>query len=177
MILYVILIIKGLRSIRTGASTLHNFETVSGLRFAMFASNDVKHVVRPSSSEHRSGIEVTNIHEALQHIYSNLWVDLVVGSPLYRPGQIISPEEIEEMEKSRHNTMSSLGSSDEDTLENYNGVEDDIGDGNNNAENNIELSNTVMNNTAHGKFDIRWTNFETKLDEYLMSLNLIGKGK
>jgi len=77
---------KGLHSIRTGASTLHNYETLSGLRFALFTSNDVRsdrlnHTSSSSSSKKNQG---ASVREALQHIYSDLWVDCVIRSPLYR---------------------------------------------------------------------------------------------
>lgn len=85
---------KGLHSIRTGASTLHNYETLSGLRFALYTSNDTytdKKSVSSSSSSSSSSKKNTggtSVREALQFIYSELWVDCVIRSPLYRVGGI-----------------------------------------------------------------------------------------
>lgn len=71
----------GLHSIRTGASTLHNYETLSGLRFALFTSNDISANAKPNKN-------TPSVREALQHIYSELWVECVIRSPLYRVGSI-----------------------------------------------------------------------------------------
>lgn len=60
----------GLHSVHTGAGTLHNFETQSGLRFALFTSN-------VSSQQN------TSIRAALKHIYTDLWIEFVIRSPLY----------------------------------------------------------------------------------------------
>lgn len=105
-----------LHAIRTGASTLHNFETLSGLRFAMFTCNDCD--LKKKSNE-------TSVRKALQYIYSDLWVECVVRSPLYRPGSFITFGE----------------------MENGSGA-----------------------SVTPGKFDIRSTHFEKKLDEYLASM-------
>jgi len=72
----------------------------------------------------RAGVENarTSFQAALKHIYSEIWVECVVRSPLYQPGDICVNEG--EMEK---------------------------GD-----------------NT--GRFDIRSTNFEPKLDAFLQSM-------
>lgn len=79
----------GLHSIRTGASTLHNYETLSGLRFAMYTTNDVGDA---SSSSRRSSAAAADgnvsVRNALQHIYTELWVESVIKSPLYRPGEM-----------------------------------------------------------------------------------------
>ena len=71
--LWLIFVLSGLHSIRTGAGTLHNFETTSGLRFALYTSNsgDIHYQTNAS------------IRAALKHIYTNLWVDCVIRSPLY----------------------------------------------------------------------------------------------
>jgi len=61
----------GLHSVRTGAGTLHNFETISGIRFALYTSN--------TSDQSQAAIR-----SALKHIYTNIWVDCVVRSPLYK---------------------------------------------------------------------------------------------
>eukprot|EP00545_Synedropsis_sp_CCMP1620_P012728 CAMPEP_0119009340 /NCGR_PEP_ID=MMETSP1176-20130426/4298_1 /TAXON_ID=265551 /ORGANISM="Synedropsis recta cf, Strain CCMP1620" /LENGTH=156 /DNA_ID=CAMNT_0006961837 /DNA_START=72 /DNA_END=542 /DNA_ORIENTATION=- len=60
----------GLHSVRTGAGTLHNYETTSGLRFALYTTNI-------STSQN------TSIRGALKHVYTDLWVECVIRSPLY----------------------------------------------------------------------------------------------
>ena len=84
------IILVGLHSIRTGASTLHNYETLSGLRFAMYTSNDVGGADASSSSRRSSAAAESNVsvRNALQHIYTELWVESVIKSPLYRPGEM-----------------------------------------------------------------------------------------
>ena len=104
-----------LHSVKTGASTIHNYETLSGLRFAMFTNNDAQ--VALSSK----GVASPSIRDALRHIYTEIWVETVVRSPLYRPGKMVSADE---------------GGSD----------------------------------ITMGKFDIRSTNFEKKLDVFLQSM-------
>ena len=92
-----------LYSIQTGASTVHNYETISGLRFALYTSNDVPHLNSNKSSnmsgssnhgsKHGSsstGSDGVAIRDALRYIYTELWMESVVRSPLYRPGKILS---------------------------------------------------------------------------------------
>ena len=81
---------SGLHSIQTGASTLHNYETLSGLRFAMYTTNDVGGADASSSSRRSSAAAESNVsvRDALQHIYTELWVESVIKSPLYRPGEM-----------------------------------------------------------------------------------------
>ena len=62
-----------LQSVQTGASTIHNYETNSGMRVAVYMT---------SSS---SPAEGASIRAALEHSYTELWVQCVVRSPLYRP--------------------------------------------------------------------------------------------
>mmetsp|Transcript_1323 Transcript_1323/g.1842 ORF Transcript_1323/g.1842 Transcript_1323/m.1842 type:complete len:158 (-) Transcript_1323:1205-1678(-) len=62
----------GLHSVRTGASTLHMYETANGLRFVLYTDNGSK------------GQDGPSIRSALRHIYTEIWVDSVVRSPLYR---------------------------------------------------------------------------------------------
>mmetsp|Transcript_6793 Transcript_6793/g.9888 ORF Transcript_6793/g.9888 Transcript_6793/m.9888 type:complete len:177 (-) Transcript_6793:122-652(-) len=100
-------------SVRTGAATLHNYETRSGLRFAMYTNNDIQQTTGKGDGK------FTSVREALQHIYSEIWVEFVVRSPLYRPG---------------------------------------------------ELAASSQSQKGIGKFDIRSTNFEQKLDAYLSSM-------
>jgi len=64
---------SGLHSVKTGASTLYNFETASGLRFALYVTNESSNV--------------KSIRTALQHIYHELWIQCVIRSPLYTPTQ------------------------------------------------------------------------------------------
>ena len=64
---------SGLHSVKTGASTLHNYETASGLRFALYTT--------PSASNNNGKSE----RAALHHIYNELWIQCVTRSPLYTP--------------------------------------------------------------------------------------------
>lgn len=72
-----------LHSIRTGTSTVHNYDTLSGLRFALYTSNDVPHTAPSTNS---SPLLSPSVSEALRYIYAEIWVECVVRSPLYRPG-------------------------------------------------------------------------------------------
>lgn len=77
-----------LHSVQIGAATLHSFETLSGLRFALYTSNDVlssKQSTRPRKEEY-SG---TTARDALKHIYANIWVEHVVRSPLYNSKDLL----------------------------------------------------------------------------------------
>mmetsp|Transcript_38349 Transcript_38349/g.42416 ORF Transcript_38349/g.42416 Transcript_38349/m.42416 type:complete len:166 (+) Transcript_38349:182-679(+) len=74
----------GLHSVSTGAGTLHNYETLSGLRFALYTTS--------SSSSSRSGGNNNNnngkqqgaaIRTSLRFIYTNLWVEYVIRSPIF----------------------------------------------------------------------------------------------
>jgi hypothetical protein len=61
---------SGPHSVRTGAITLFNYETTSGLRFVLYAT---------SSTSDKS------IRAALHHVYNDLWINCVTRSPLYAP--------------------------------------------------------------------------------------------
>lgn len=61
---------------KTGASTLHNYETASGLRFALYTTNNTKDY----------GTAGPTIRSALRHIYTDIWVESVIRSPLYHGG-------------------------------------------------------------------------------------------
>ena len=65
---------------------MHTYETMSGLRLALYTSNDV-----PSSktSERTDYSETTFARDALSHIYANLWVECVIRSPMYVGGSNI----------------------------------------------------------------------------------------
>jgi hypothetical protein len=71
---------KALQSVRTGSTTVHTFETISGLRLALYTSNDV-----PSSntSERTEYAETIFARDVLRHVYANLWVECVIRSPMY----------------------------------------------------------------------------------------------
>jgi hypothetical protein len=66
----------GLHSVRTGASTLHNYETASGLRFAMYTDN-----TNLNQQTNQS------IRDALAHVYNELWIECVTRSPLFDPSK------------------------------------------------------------------------------------------
>ena len=51
---------------------MHNYETISGMRFALYTTNSIE--------------GAPSVRSALRHIYTELWVELVVRSPLYRVG-------------------------------------------------------------------------------------------
>jgi hypothetical protein len=72
---------SGLQLMRTGAATLHTFESASGHRLALYVTNGAsKSVDSPVSQQ-----EAASIREALHYIYHDLWIQCVVRSPLYRP--------------------------------------------------------------------------------------------
>jgi hypothetical protein len=63
----------GIQLIRTGAATLHTYETASGMRLALYVTDDPQ------------GVHNNAIQKALQYIYHELWIQCVIRSPLYRP--------------------------------------------------------------------------------------------
>lgn len=69
-----------LHSVKTGSSTVHNFETLNGLRFTLYTSNDVPTTIDSTSP---SDATVISARDVLKHIYSNIYVEQVVRSPLY----------------------------------------------------------------------------------------------
>jgi hypothetical protein len=101
--------------IKTGASTLYNYETVSGLRFCLYATPETSYSPNaqtamnlppnvqtpPSASLGTSGggsgttggtsstmispAVAANVRSALRHIYEHIWVTFVVRSPMYKP--------------------------------------------------------------------------------------------
>ena len=85
----------------------------------MYTNND------KLQSSGKNDTKAPSVREALQHIYSDIWVDYVVRSPLYRPSDLI---------------VNSSGQPDGQIM------------------------------PGQGKFDIRSTNFERKLDAYLASM-------
>jgi trafficking protein particle complex subunit 1 len=76
----------GLYSVKTGASTMYNYETASGLRFALYVTNP-KNAGESSSMMDANATAQTgaSIRTALAHIYNELWIQCVIRSPLYRP--------------------------------------------------------------------------------------------
>eukprot|EP00934_Nitzschia_sp_Nitz4_P005670 Nitzschia sp. Nitz4//scaffold21_size171442//79732//80286//NITZ4_002166-RA/size171442-processed-gene-0.160-mRNA-1//-1//CDS//3329542426//5660//frame0 len=97
-----------LQLVKTGASTLYNYETVSGLRFVLYTSAETSTMPTsalnlpagmqsgasgPGGSLLGGGSNTTmtnpkvteSIRGALQHIYEHVWVTFVVRSPLYNP--------------------------------------------------------------------------------------------
>ena len=87
---------SGLHSVRTGATTLYNYETTSGLRFALYVAN--YHLPPYSGTDqHESDSKLgssstpvatapdTSVRAALEYIYNDLWIQCVTRSPLYRP--------------------------------------------------------------------------------------------
>jgi len=109
-----------LQSVRTGAGTLHCYETVSGLRIALYTNNNP--IMNTIGARGPGGdSSKTSFQTALKHIYSEIWVECVVRSPLYRPEDI----QVEPLEGRDNNA---------------------------------------------GRFDIKSTNFEGKLDAYLASM-------
>jgi trafficking protein particle complex subunit 1 len=85
--------------VKTGASTLYNYETVSGLRFVLYTTADTSMLSMAAlnspagtplptveNSSNMTNPAVTEkIRGALQHIYQNIWVTFVVRSPMYKP--------------------------------------------------------------------------------------------
>ena len=111
---------QALHSVRTGAGTLHCFETISGLRIALYTNNNP---IMNTIGARAPGADTTktSFQTALKYIYSEIWVECVVRSPLYRPEDIqVDPVEGRE--------------------------------------------------NRSGRFDIKSTNFESKLDTYLASM-------
>ena len=79
--------IVALHSVKTGAGTLHCYETISGLRIALYTNNNpiMNTIGARGAGGDRSK---TSFQTALKYIYSELWVECVVRSPLYQPDKI-----------------------------------------------------------------------------------------
>lgn len=69
---------SGLQSIQTGASILFQHETNSGLRFALYLTDNVAETAQNHNT-------AASIRKALEQIYIDLWIPCVIRSPLYRP--------------------------------------------------------------------------------------------
>lgn len=74
-----------LHAVKTGATTVHTYETMSGLQFALYTSNDVLTTKTSERMDYTSS-ETIFARDALRHIYSNVWVECVIRSPMYVPG-------------------------------------------------------------------------------------------
>jgi len=85
-----------LQSVETGAATVHNYETISGLRFALYTSINVPNsktsALSPGNKHSSSAASDDSkyVHDALRHVYANIWVECVVRSPMYKPGLILA---------------------------------------------------------------------------------------
>lgn len=95
----------GLHSVRTAATTLYNYETNSGLKFALYLTNNPtldqskSNKLNSDDSSTMSGAAGgsggggntvggaldTSVRAALEYIYNELWISCVIQSPLYRP--------------------------------------------------------------------------------------------
>jgi trafficking protein particle complex subunit 1 len=89
-----------LHLVKTGASTLYHFETVSGLKFALYTTPETSYqnpnftapaagqAVPMVSAQQKEGMTnqamTDSIRDALRHIYEHIWVTFVVRSPMYR---------------------------------------------------------------------------------------------
>ncbi len=109
-----------LHSVKTGAGSLHCYETISGLRIALYTNNNPVKNTLPRAAGGEINAK-TSFQTALKHIYSEIWVECVVRSPLYRPQD-------------------------------------------------IQVDPSEGRDKIAGRFDIKCTNFELKLDEYLTSM-------
>lgn len=65
---------SGLHTVQTGASTLHVYETASGLRFCLYTDP----IIGAADYSRK-------IRAALHHVYQQLWIQCVTRSPLYKP--------------------------------------------------------------------------------------------
>jgi trafficking protein particle complex subunit 1 len=83
---------SGLHSVKTGASTLHTYETTSGLRFCIYTTNLANADAAPSTtdaalsnaSQHNTSV-TKSVRAALDYMYNELWIQCVTRSPLYLP--------------------------------------------------------------------------------------------
>jgi hypothetical protein len=106
------IVIPALHFVRTGSCTVHYYETMNGLRLALYTSNDTPyHSVSTSSLTtslssnklstmattggggsgttllNTTGDGIAGTRDALRYIYVELWVDSVIRCPSYRPGK------------------------------------------------------------------------------------------
>lgn len=131
-----------LECVKTKTTTGHCFETLNGLRFVLYTSNDV--LTSAASSTTTSSATLSSVssqnnteyneniyaRDVLRHIYSNIWVECVIRSPMYCPISGIS--------------MS---------------IDKENGSGGGND-----------NDVGKSEFNVSSTNFEKELNSYLSSL-------
>ncbi|KAL7452553.1 hypothetical protein ACHAWC_004292 [Mediolabrus comicus] len=119
---------SSLHSVKTGAGTLHCYETISGIRIALYTNNNP---IMNTLGARNKGEQPTSFQTALKYIYSEIWVECVVRSPLYRPQDI----QVDPLPPQQQQQTAGESTADES-----------------------------------GKFDIKATNFESRLDAYLQSM-------
>jgi trafficking protein particle complex subunit 1 len=123
--------IASLHSVKTGAGTLHCYETISGIRVALFTNNNpIMNTLGARNLKGGGEQNNTSFQSALKYIYSHIWVECVVRSPLYRPGDI-QVDPIPQLQQPAGESSTSDES---------------------------------------GRFGIKSTNFESRLDSYLASM-------
>ncbi len=96
-----------LECVQTKSTKVHSYETLHGLRFAMYTSTDVqtsasssrggRNSASLSSSSNANDLysssnneEKVYARDVLRHIYAKIWVECVVRSPMYSPSAGIS---------------------------------------------------------------------------------------
>lgn len=85
---------SGLHSVETGKCTLYQYETASGLRFALYCTNSNSTGTGDVTSNNNNNITNYNkvIRTALAHMYHELWIQCVTRSPLYTPTEPNVPD-------------------------------------------------------------------------------------
>merc|ERR1712008_596417 len=82
-----------------GSSAIYNYETVSGLRFVIYATPETSYSTTDITAQSPAGSAkgespkegmtspaVTGqIRSSLKHIYEHIWVTFVIRSPIFRP--------------------------------------------------------------------------------------------
>jgi len=61
---------------------------MAGLRIALYTNNTPTNTAATPGSSTKNIVNDTSFQMALKHIYSEIWVECVVRSPLYRPEDI-----------------------------------------------------------------------------------------
>mmetsp|Transcript_33395 Transcript_33395/g.67398 ORF Transcript_33395/g.67398 Transcript_33395/m.67398 type:complete len:85 (-) Transcript_33395:1212-1466(-) len=54
----------------------------------MYTTNDVPNTASSNTDRRGSDIGGVSVRDALRYVYTDLWVESVVKSPLYRPGEM-----------------------------------------------------------------------------------------
>ena len=78
---------------------------MSGLYFALYTSNDGP---ATNTSERSDYSETTFARDVLRHVYSNLWVECVIRSPMHVPGAADIDVNATTFEKELDSYLSSL---------------------------------------------------------------------